>query len=347
MYTDHVRRNVHEEHTIPNGSASTRFTDLLSVSSSIGVVGSSIAVVLDTIIRHDLFPTMSRAKSWCFTLNNYTQADVDRLLGLGNRVSYLIFGREVGEQGTPHLQGFVQFATRQRMNQVVAIIGQCHLTVARNVNASIEYCKKDGNTDSIGTPPLGGQGKRSDIDAFKEAVKAGTMSLDQVREEHSEVYARHPRFVHEYMQQHAPPIPLEQHPLRQWQQDLNAQLNLPADSRTITFCVDPTGNAGKSWFAHYYSSLHTDVQVMLPSKKADMCFALDSTARVLFIDAPRSKQGEFIQYDFLEDVKNGYVFSPKYESRHKRLQKCHVVVMMNEQPDMTKLSADRYNLINI
>lgn len=292
---------------------------------------------------------MSRARSWCFTLNNYTQADVDRLLNLGNAVGYLLFGREVSgpPNNTPHLQGFVQFDERKRMNQVIAIIGQCHLTVCRNVNASIEYCKKDGNFESIGVPPATGQGTRNDMEAFKDAVKGGVLSLNEIRESHSDVYARHPRFVHEYMQQHAPVTPMEMHPLRQWQQELNVKLNGAANSRTIIFVVDPIGNSGKSWFAHYYASLHPDVQVMLPSKKADMTYALDSTLRVLFIDAPRSKQGEFIQYDFLEDCKNGYVFSPKYESRHKRLQKCHVVVLMNENPDMAKLSLDRYDIINI
>ncbi len=128
---------------------------------------------------------------------------------------------------------------------------------------------------------------------------------------------------------------------------MNTALNLPANDRTITFLVDTVGNSGKTWFSHYYASLHANVQVLLPGKKADMAYALDSTIRVLFVDAPRSKQGEFIQYDFLEDVKNGYVFSPKYESRVKHLSKVHVVVNMNEMPDPHKLSHDRYNIIHV
>ena len=41
-------------------------------------------------------------------------------------------------------------------------------------------------------------------------------------------------------------------------------------------------------------------------------------------------------------MKNGYVFCSKYESRVKQLSPCHVVVFMNEDPDMNKLSKDRY-----
>jgi len=58
----------------------------------------------------------------------------------------------------------------------------------------------------------------------------------------------------------------------------------------------------------------------------------------------KSKQGDFIQYDFLEELKNGYVFSPKYESKNKSFPTPHVVVLMNEIPDKSKLSEDRYNI---
>lgn len=87
---------------------------------------------------------------------------------------------------------------------------------------------------------------------------------------------------------------------------------------------------------------------MLPAKKLDMAYALEPGLRVLFIDAPRSKHGDFIMHDFLGDVKNGYhVFRGKYESRFKKLDKIHEVVNMNEHPDMTKLSSDRYTIIEI
>ena len=87
--------------------------------------------------------------------------------------------------------------------------------------------------------------------------------------------------------------------------------------------------------------------VLLPGKKADMAFMLRPDIRVVFFDAPCSKQGEFIQYVFLEEIKNGYVASPKYNSCFKRLSKVHVVVMMNESPNMLKLSLNCYVIIEI
>ncbi len=75
-----------------------------------------------------------------------------------------------------------------------------------------------------------------------------------------------------------------------------------------------------------------------------MAFALEEDRRVIFFDCARSKQGVFLQYDFLEQVKNGMVFSPKFDSRFKYSKPPHVVVLMNEHPDMSRLSADRYRI---
>jgi hypothetical protein len=78
-----------------------------------------------------------------------------------------------------------------------------------------------------------------------------------------------------------------------------------------------------------------------------MVYALHPFLMVLFLDAPHSRQGGYIQYDFLEEVKNGYVFSKKYESEVKIYAPIHVVVNINKEPDRTKLSPDRYHVINI
>lgn len=315
------------------------------VCYSDGLVDVEITPAFNRFINY--CTSMSRARHWCFTLNNYEAADVERLTGLEHEVDYLIFGREVAGTGTPHLQGFVSFKTRVRRATAVERIGQAHLSVTRNLDQAIEYCKKDGDFTEIGNRPRGnggGQGRRSDLDDFKAAVAGGELRISVLRAQFSDVVARYPRFVHDFIQDNIPKKLVDPHPLREWQQQLNHDLLLAADRRKVIFIVDYTGNTGKSWFCHYYCSIHENAQVILPGKKADMSYVLDPLIRVLFVDAPRSKQGEYLQYDFLEDVKNGYVFSPKYESRIKTLDKVHVVVMMNEQPDQTKLSRDRYDI---
>lgn len=288
---------------------------------------------------------MSRAKNWCFTLNNYNESDCERLLLLSTNVKYIIFGKEVGDNGTPHLQGFISFEKRVAFSIVKAHVSdRAHIEVARNSSQSIMYCKKDGNFFENGEFIIQ-SGKRTDLEEFKESVKNGLLDMKDVRELHSDVFAKYPCFCREYIRDNKKAKTVVDYPFRPWQEELNGILNLPPDDRTVIFVVDERGNSGKTWFAHFYAERHHRVQVLMPGKRADLAFMLDDNIRVLFVDAPRSKQQEYIQYDFLEEVKNGYVFCPKYESCVKRLDKCHVVVLMNEHPDMLKLSSDRYKII--
>lgn len=281
----------------------------------------------------------SLAKNWCFTLNNYRA--VDELTALPAGVVYCIYGREVAESGTRHLQGFMSLDSRQRLSFVTRIFGgRAHWEVARNVPRSIQYCKKEGDFRELGVPPSSGS-KRKELDLFKDAVRAGNHDHKRLREDFSNIYARYSRFAHQYVLDHAPQPELQCHPLYVWQGELYRILSRRPDGRKIYFVVDQSGDKGKSWFALYTCDKKENVQVMKPGKKADMSHALNQDTRILFVDIPKCKS-EYLQYDFLEEVKDGLVFSSKYESHMMRMHPCHVVVLMNEMPNEEKLSRDRY-----
>lgn len=299
-----------------------------------------------------------RSNHWAFTLNNYTQEDVDRLSNLDkNEVVYIVFGREVGESGTKHLQGHVYFKKMRRLAPAIQLLGQCHLSPARDVNASIEYCMKEGDFVEFGVRPNKTKKRKVDdrltieerMDAFKESVNNGVTDMTEIRESHTMVCAKFPAFVKQYIddmkQKNIPKV--KAHPLRRWQQELYESLLKPPDDRRIVFVVDSVGNSGKSWFARYFCDYHGNGQIIVPGKKADMALTIDETKKVFFFDCPRSKQGDFVQYDFLEELKNGLILSPKYESKMKRLEPPHVIVLMNERPDEYKLSNDRYHIITL
>lgn len=77
---------------------------------------------------------MSAAKNWCFTINNYTQDEMELMdvlsMKVPSEISYLVIGRETGENGTPHFQGFIQLVKKQRQNQVRNLLGgRAHVEV--------------------------------------------------------------------------------------------------------------------------------------------------------------------------------------------------------------------------
>lgn len=123
-----------------------------------------------------------RAKVWCFTLNNYTNDDENALQDIEIAI-YILYGREVGENGTPHLQGMVEFPIRKTFNQVKAINGlqRAHIEVCYNPQASVEYCKKDGDVFERGELSRG-QGRRSDLDETMDRLVSNSLSpMDWLR----------------------------------------------------------------------------------------------------------------------------------------------------------------------
>lgn len=292
------------------------------------------------------------ARRFCFTLNNYTSGDVERLSALGPLVKYLVFGREVGESGTPHLQGFVIFNSGVSLRSAKSKIGdRAHLEVTRGSSKQAsEYCKKDGDVQEYGTCPHS-SGQRSDWDGYKEWVYSlGRVPsrLEIVREWPS-LYARYKRACIEYAEAIAPAAVLtDSAPRDGWQRNLADDLSVDADGRKITFVVDREGNSGKTWFCKWaLTCYHDRCQILRVGKRDDLAYCVDIDRDMFLFDIQRT-QMKFLQYSVLESLKDRMVFSPKYESSFKILRRTpHVIVFCNEHPDMEQMSRDRYQVIEI
>jgi hypothetical protein len=83
---------------------------------------------------------ISPAKNWCFTYNNYSEIQQFQDLLLINCLRY-IFQEEIGESGTPHLQGFCEFNIKVRPKSVFK--EKIHWSKTKDVCASIKYCSKE------------------------------------------------------------------------------------------------------------------------------------------------------------------------------------------------------------
>lgn len=127
--------------------------------------------------RHLLSMSPPRGRYWCWTLNNPSPEEEKGLPDTAaDACVYLIFGRETGATGTPHLQGYLELPTKLRRGGVAKLQGlsRAHLELRQGTQEqAITYCKKEGDFVDFGTPVASKQGRRSDLDSIKHDIDEG------------------------------------------------------------------------------------------------------------------------------------------------------------------------------
>lgn len=122
-------------------------------------------------LAQSMKPNNSQLRRCVMTLNNYND---DEYLDLRRYKSFKagIIGREVGKDGTPHLQcaflmkGGVRFSTLKRK------FPRAHIEkMAGTPEQAFEYCRKDGNFEEWGDLPK--PGKRNDLRNACAAIQEG------------------------------------------------------------------------------------------------------------------------------------------------------------------------------
>jgi len=83
---------------------------------------------------------ISPAKHWVFTLNNYTNDEINILCN-DSSIKRYSFQEEVGDSGTPHLQGYLEFITKRRPLSIFKELG-AHWEKCKNTKAAIAYTQK-------------------------------------------------------------------------------------------------------------------------------------------------------------------------------------------------------------
>lgn len=145
---------------------------------------------------------MSHAKRFCYTLNNYNDEEESSLQRFTeSECIYAIVGREVGERGTPHLQGFFILRKSSTFKACLdRLFPRIHLEVARGTpRQNREYCRKGGDfTEQGDLGALAASGASHDRDSrdeigneFVERMESGRSGLVRFASERRSTYLWH------------------------------------------------------------------------------------------------------------------------------------------------------------
>ena len=143
--------------------------------------------------------------------------------------------------------------------------------------------------------------------------------------------------------------------LKYWQQDL---LNyMKPSERELIWVYGTNGNEGKSWFQKFVESKFGNDKVVcgldIKNKTSSICHVLSKrsliTLDVYLFNVSRS-QNEYdkVNYEVLEQIKDGKIITSKYDTKELKLVTPNIVVIFsNYAPDTKQMSKDRWTIFSI
>jgi len=133
-----------------------------------------------------------------------------------------------------------------------------------------------------------------------------------------------------------------------WQKDIVEFIkipNLPQNNREIIWFYDEIGGRGKTVLCNYLG-IKMKADILRNGKNKDLSYILSDKPKIVIFDFVRTNEGR-INYGMIEDIKDGRVFCPKYESKNKRFNSPHVIIFANFKPDESTLSQNRWRIFNL
>lgn len=132
------------------------------------------------------------SKNWCFTINNYSAevlAALHRIISEINdnghdAVRFLVFQEEIGDTGTPHVQGYVILKKKVRMTQAKSHLpGRPHMEIRKGTHQEAkDYCTKSDSRRPGSVPVMAGDepapGARNDLVSVKARLDAGASDME-------------------------------------------------------------------------------------------------------------------------------------------------------------------------
>jgi len=133
-----------------------------------------------------------QSRRWCLTLNNYTDQEFQELKDY--KAKYQVIGEEVGDNGTPHLQGFFVLKNNAKLSAMKKLSARAHWEPARGTSEqAADYCKKEGKYVEYGElPKTPGETEKDRWENARKRAREG--NLDDVP---ADIYIKYYRTLKE------------------------------------------------------------------------------------------------------------------------------------------------------
>jgi len=242
-----------------------------------------------------------------FLTHNNYTKECIKLLCASSSIKRYCFQEEMSESGTPHLQGHFEFTRKIR---------------------PVGFFK--------GTPLQKAHWEKTQnrLAAIHYCSKLDTRNGQTYKKGFPKSVFRKPKCITQDM-------------LYPWQKHIVDECQQIPDDRTINWYYENKGNVGKSAMVKYLC-IHENA-MLISGKGADIKYQIASAEffpDIIVYDIPRTAEG-YVNYTALEEIKNGIFSSPKYESKMVIMPTPHVYCFANFEPNLTTMSQDRWNLINL
>lgn len=338
-------------------------TDEGDVIESTGATG--------TTIKSRLLYTMV-----CFTLNNYNDDDMVKFQEAAEKglIRIMFYQHEIGVNKTKHLQGFIHLNRRMRLSTLKYTFGnKVHFEKALGTpKQNWTYCTKKETRDPNIKEPIIVYPDKESVDKYLESTQFNKASsgvtlhnmlkdmidnkeidktdrlyiVNRKKLKETLIEIREDEIIKGLKEQEKDII------LREWQQSLLLELSRQTD-REILWIWDYEGNNGKSFMAQYLWSKGYFRATGKTSTEhlAKMILNMPKYPDGICYDIPKSSIGEdgkpHVSYSSMENAKNGYLFSGRYEGVSTYINPLKVLVFANCQPDFSKMSKDRWRCFEI
>ncbi len=294
------------------------------------------------------------AGRWCFTMNNPPAGWLILLKEMAG-VSYGVVGEEKAPKtGTPHLQGYIEVTPRKRLTalgKMVATAGlpSAHWTVANgSAIQNRTYCSKEGKFEEWGEAKQ--QGRRSDLQDLCELAQQEDIGFLEMARKMPSTHARNWRWAKKLTEEAALEREMKRrkkeaasYRLTGWQDRAWTRLRSQS-KRQILWCWETSGRVGKTEMATWLGAVH-GAFLFTGGKYADVAYAYQKE-EIVVMDLARDQE-ERVPYGLLENWKDGKMMCGKYESTVMLFPPARVVVFANFEPDRSKMSEDRWDVMDL